>query len=203
MILEKVPFLAVSVASLFVATLSLQSAGTLVSSESIPMGLRTANALVCYVKYIVKMIWPQNLAVFYPYPAFVPVWQSAGALVFLICISVMVFRHLREKPYLVVGWLWYLGALVPVVGFVQAGLWPEMADRWAYVPLIGVFIIIAWGIHDLVAEWRWRKIVLALSSGMVLLGLMRCTWLQNRHWTNTLTLFQHAVNVTANTPLSP
>jgi len=110
------------------------------------------------------MVWPHNLAVFYPYPQTLPLWQTVGAGLLLLCISFLVFRALRSKPYLTVGWLWYMGTLVPAIGLVQAGLWPATADRFAYVPLIGLFMVIAWGVPDLVVRWRHRKAGLAVIA---------------------------------------
>jgi tetratricopeptide (TPR) repeat protein len=162
------------------------------------MKLRLANALVSYVKYIEKMIWPKNLAVFYPFPDTLPVWQVFGAGLFLVSISSLVLLNLRKKPYLCIGWLWFLGTLIPVIGLKQAGLWPAMADRWAYVPLIGIFLIISWGIPELVSKWRHKKSGLALAATVLLLILMTVTWLQVRWWTNSVSLFKHTFEVTAN-----
>jgi tetratricopeptide (TPR) repeat protein len=163
--------------------------------ELVPMKLRLANALVSYVKYIEKMIWPKSLAVFYPFPDTLPVWQILGGGLFLASISFLVLLNFRKKPYLCIGWLWFLGTLIPVIGLKQAGLWPAMADRWAYVPLIGIFIIIAWGISDLASKWRHKKIGLALAA-VLLLILMTVTWLQVRYWINSVSLFKHAFEVT-------
>ena len=137
------------------------------------MKLRLANGLVSYVSYISKTIWPQNLAVFYPYPSMVPIWQTVAAGCLLAGVSVLVLRRWRKIPYLVTGWLWYLGTLVPVLGLKQAGLWPAMADRWAYIPLIGIFIIIAWGMPDLLAPWRYGKTALPIAAATVIFFLIR------------------------------
>ena len=161
------------------------------------MGLRIANALVSYAGYIGKMIWPHNLAVFYPPPDMVPTWQAGVAALFLVLVSILVIRTARQRPYLAVGWLWYIGTLVPVIGLVRAGLWPAMADRFAYVPLIGLFVMIAWGVADLMARWRYRLPVLCVSTGVILLAFAICTWLQAGHWKNSITLFQHTLSVTA------
>jgi tetratricopeptide (TPR) repeat protein len=198
LILEKVPFFLLAGASIYISSLSVQHHGIVVSTESVSMKLRVANALVSYVKYIEKMIWPKNLAVFYPFPDTLPVWQILGAVLFLICISILVFRALKSKPYLAVGWLWYIGTLVPVIGLIQAGLWPSIADRFAYVPLIGLFVVIAWGIPDLVAQWRYKQIVLATTALVVLLIFTAASRSQNRYWANNIALFKHSLNVTNN-----
>jgi tetratricopeptide (TPR) repeat protein len=196
LILEKLPFFLLAGASIYISSLSVQHHGIVVSTESVSMKLRVANALVSYVKYIEKMIWPKNLAVFYPFPDTVPVWQILGAALFLVCVSILVFRALRSKPYLAVGWLWYIGTLVPAIGLIQAGLWPSIADRFAYVPLIGLFIVIAWGVPDLVARWRYKKIVLATTATVLLLIFTAASLSQNRYWANNIALFKHSLDVT-------
>jgi Flp pilus assembly protein TadD len=198
LVLEKVPLLALSMLLIYVVSLSVQHSGIVIPTKSVPMKLRIANALVSYVGYIAKMIWPHNLAVFYPYPTVLPIWQTVGAGCLLVCITALIFRVWRKRPYLVMGWLWYLGTLIPVIGLKQAGLWPAMADRWAYIPLIGIFIIIAWGIPDLIQPWRYRKIALAASAGVAISALAVCSWFQVHHWTDTVTLFKHAAQVTTN-----
>jgi tetratricopeptide (TPR) repeat protein len=196
LILEKLPFFLLAGASIYISSLSVQHHEIVVSTESVSMKLRVANALVSYVKYVEKMIWPKNLAVFYPFPDTVPVWQILGAALFLVCVSILVFRALRSKPYLAVGWLWYIGTLVPAIGLIQAGLWPSIADRFAYVPLIGLFIVIAWGVPDLVARWRYKKIVLATTATVLLLIFTAASLSQNRYWANNIALFKHSLDVT-------
>ena len=162
-----------------------------------PVKIRIANALVSYVSYIGQMVWPRGLAVFYPHPGTrLPVWHAVGAGLLLACISIAVIRAARRHPYLAVGWLWYLGTLVPVIGLVQVGA-QAMADRYTYVPLIGLFVIIAWSIPDFLAGNHYRKIVLSMAVGTVLLALTVSSWLQVQHWKNNLTLFKHALKVTA------
>jgi Flp pilus assembly protein TadD len=180
------------------SSLSAQRIGTAISTELVPIKLRIANGLVSYLSYGAKMLWPQNLAVFYPYPHDVPIWQSAGAAALLMGISLLVIRWARKAPYLVTGWLWYLGTLLPVIGLKQMGLWPAMADRFAYVPLIGLFIMVVWGIADLIAGWRHRSTVLAWASAALLAALMLLTWNQLHYWRNSTALFEHALAVTEN-----
>ncbi|MHC4575219.1 MAG: tetratricopeptide repeat protein, partial [Planctomycetota bacterium] len=193
---EKIPLFILSA----VCILFFSSAGTrpgiVVGEEFVPMKLRIANALVSYVSYIAGTFWPRKLAVFYPYPDWVPVWQAVGACLLLAAASSLVVLMSRRKPYLVTGWLWYVGTLLPVIGLLQAGLWPAMADRWAYVPLIGLFVIIAWGADDLTAQWGMRKSVVAIPAGVCLSALIVCTWWQVGHWRNGFTLFSHALEVT-------
>ena len=193
---EKIPLFALAGAFSVMTYLTLQRGVGIHALESFPLGTRISNALVSYVSYIQKMIWPRGLAVFYPHPGnALPLWQVGGASLLLVCITVLVIRVLQRRPYLAVGWLWYLGTLVPVIGLVRAGD-QAIADRYTYLPLIGLFIMIAWAISDLVAQWHYRRAVLALSAGVLLSVLMVLTWRQVGHWRNSLTLFEHALQVT-------
>jgi hypothetical protein len=197
LVLEKIPFIVFASASCVVTFIVQKSGGAVGSLDAYPFKVRAANALVSYVSYTGKMLWPSCLAPIYLHSRIVQGWKIVGASILLISISLLVIRAKRQHPYFVVGWLWYIGTLVPVIGLVQVGL-QCMADRYTYIPLTGMFIIIAWGIPILVERWRYRKIVLAVSAGTLLICLMICTWLQVQHWRNSITLFTHTVNVTAN-----
>jgi tetratricopeptide (TPR) repeat protein len=197
LVLEKVPLMTAALYASLLTFSAVKRMGGMASFKSIPLKPRVENALVSYVTYIGKMIWPQHLAVFYPYPAMQPGWQVIGASLLLVFISLIVFWTLRRHTYLTVGWLWYIGTLVPVIGLVQTGS-QAIADRYAYIPLIGVFIIIAWGVPDLVAGWRHKKIGLATAVAVLLSILMPVTWLQVRYWKNSITLFDKALDVTTN-----
>jgi len=202
LIWEKVPFFVVSLASCVVTFLVQQKGGAVETVEAFPLTIRIGNALVSYVSYMGKMIWPQSLAVFYPHPGTsLPGWQAVAAGLLLIFITIGVIRAGRKRPYLTVGWLWYLGTLVPVIGLVQVGA-QALADRYTYVPLIGLFIMISWFIPDLLAGWRHRGIVLGGAAVTVVSALMVCTWMQLQHWKNDITLFEHALKVTANNYLA-
>ncbi|MDH4207117.1 MAG: tetratricopeptide repeat protein, partial [Desulfobacteraceae bacterium] len=202
LVLEKIPLFILSSTCIYLSALSIQRFKIIISTASVPMKLRIANALVSYVRYIIKMIWPQNLAVYYPYPHALPAWQVIGAFLLLVIVTFLAFRWVRLTPYFTVGWLWYIGTLFPVIGLVQAGLWPAMADRFTYVPLIGLFIVIAWGVPDFVGRWRYRKAgFIAVSTALVPI-FMVMTWLQLRHWQNGVTLFTHNVRVTYNNSLA-
>ena len=192
---EKIPLFVLAAVSSIVTLFAQQRA--VGSLEAFPITARIFNAFVSYISYIVKMILPHNLAVLYPHPGMPPVWQISGACLLLIFISFMAVKTVRRYPYFAVGWLWYLGTLVPVIGLVQVGS-QAMADRYTYIPLTGIFIIIAWGIPGLIAGWQYKKEGLAGVSATLLSILMVITWFQLRHWNNTITLFKHAINVTVN-----
>jgi len=194
---EKIPLFVLIAVSSVVTFLVQRSGGALGNLDMYPVKIRIANALISYVSYMGKTLWPHNLAVFYPHPEqSLQLWQAAGAGLLLGIISMAVLRLARLHPYLAVGWLWYLGTLVPVIGLVQIG-GQAMADRYTYVPLIGLFIMIGWGVPELVARWRYRKIGIGLAAGLVLAGSMILTWSQLQHWKSTVTLFEHALSVTA------
>ena len=202
LIIEKIPLVILSIACIYLTTLSVQRFKIVIPTVSIPMKLRIANALVSYVGYIKKMIWPINLTAYYPYPHTLPTWQVIGACLFLAGVTFLAYRWVKLKPYFTVGWLWYIGTLIPVIGLVQAGLWPAIADRFAYVPLIGLFMVIAWGVPDILSRWRYKKAgIIAISTALVPV-LMGITWLQLRHWQNSVTLFTHMVRVTHNNCLA-
>ncbi|RLC13087.1 MAG: hypothetical protein DRI57_16915 [Deltaproteobacteria bacterium] len=194
-IIEKFPFFALSAASSVVTFLVQQSAGATASMDIYPFYVRLANALVSYITYIVKMVYPYQLAVFYPHPGMRPWWEIAGASLLLISITVFVIRYAKSHPYLIVGWLWYMGTLVPVIGLVQVGL-QAMADRYTYIPLIGLFIMMAWGVPDLAQKWRYGKLTMVTTAAVFVSLFTAASWLQTQHWANSVTLFQHSLEIT-------
>jgi len=201
LVAEKIPLFFVSAVSIYLSISSLAGYGGDVKSlEKVPIVLRISNALVSYLSYIGKMFWPENLAVLYPYPSEIAFWKVACSTLFLIFVSFLVVMVLRQRAYLAVGWFWFLGTIVPVSGVVQSGLWPAMADRWAYVPFIGLFIMIAWGVPEVLERWRYKKSALAIIGVSVILILSVLTFRQLRYWENDITLYEHALSVTENNP---
>ncbi|NTW16970.1 MAG: tetratricopeptide repeat protein, partial [Syntrophaceae bacterium] len=194
---EKLPFLVLSTASSVITYMAQQKAGAVSSLQSIPLSARIGNALVSYCGYMGKMVWPEKLAILYPHPGIVPPWQILGAALFLAISTFLILRVSRRVPYLTVGWLWYLGTLVPVIGIVQVGL-QGMADRYTYVPLIGLFIMSVWGVPDLLKKWRYKKVTLAVLSLLILAVLAIGTWRQVRYWQSSFTLFERTLEVTSN-----
>jgi tetratricopeptide (TPR) repeat protein len=199
LVLEKLPLLVLSGLATYMVSKSVQGHGILKSFEAVPMILRIENALVSCVNYITKMFWPFNLAVYYPFPTSIPGWKVIGALLVLFSISAWVILSVKRHPYLAVGWLWYIGTIVPVSGLIQAGLWPAMADRWAYIPLIGLFIMFAWGLPNLVFRRKQRNVALMLAAGSLLCVLILITRMQLGYWANSMTLFKHAIKVSGST----
>jgi len=194
---EKIPLIALAALSSIVTFLVQQKGGAVASFEAIPVGVRIANAVVSYVAYIGQMIWPHDLAVLYPHPVLLPPWQVFGSAILLIAVTITAIWHARRNPHMAVGWLWYAGTLVPVIGIVQVGL-QARADRYTYLPQIGLFIMAAWGVSDLSKNWRHRKEVLFAASSVILLCLCIVTRTQVRYWQNSITLFGHALQVTEN-----
>lgn len=199
---EKIPFFLLSTIPIYLTMSSLKHHGIVISTEILAMKLRLANALVSYISYLKKMIWPHKLSVFYPYPDSLPFWWVFGSGVVLLFITSLAVRLSVRKPYLVTGWLWYLGILFPAIGLTQAGLWPAMADRWAYVPLIGIFIILAWGIPDLLFKCPHREKILIAITAIILPTIIIDSWIQTGYWRNSITLFEHAFKVNSNNPVA-
>ena len=194
---EKVPFFTLAAVAIVLTVLSNQYLGSMVTTDSTPWSLRIGNALISYMGYVGKMMWPSKLAIYYPPPETIVWWQVTAAVLFLMIVSLLAIRTVKTRPYLAVGWLWYLGTLVPAIGLVRAGMWPAMADRFVYVPLIGLFIMVAWGVPELLAQYRYRKTILPVAAGMLFLALLVVTRTQVAHWKNSVTLFQHSLTVTA------
>jgi tetratricopeptide (TPR) repeat protein len=197
---EKLPLLALSIASSIVTFVVHRRGGAVIILSAIPLKLRVENALVSYVVYIEKMLWPARLAVLYPYAQSLPGLWVAGALAVLIGISVAVIWAGPRRPYLAVGWFWYLGTLVPVIGLIQVGN-QSMADRYTYIPLIGLFIMVAWGVPDLLARWPLRRIALPrftlpAAAMVVILACAIAARSQVEYWEDSTTLWTRALAVT-------
>lgn len=194
-LLEKIPFLILSVASC-VATYFVQDKGGAVAQIAVlPLGDRIANAFVSYLRYVGKMFLPNDLSVLYPHPGKWPVGILISGILFVVIGSVLAAWFGRERRYLAVGWFWFLGTLVPVIGLVQVGI-QSMADRYSYIPHIGLFIMVAWGVADLSSKWKDRTALLTMAGGITLISCLLLTWNQEKHWKNSLTLFGNAVRVT-------
>jgi len=195
--LEKIPFFVLASASSIVTFLVQKGGGAVAPLEVYSIKIRIANSLVSYVKYMGKMIWPHPLSVYYPHPGDdLSMWKAVGAGVLLLCISILVVLGMRRYRFLALGWFWYLGTLVPVIGLVQVGT-QAMADRYTYVPLIGLYITIAWGIPEFLAGWRHRRMAILALASAAIWALMMCSWLQIQLWKNSLRLFEYASRVTS------
>ena len=195
---EKIPLFALVVISSVVTFIVQKSAGAVPGRQVFSPTIRIANSLISYLAYIGKMVWPSRLAIYYPHPSYMlEMWRAAVAALLLLGISIWVIRLARSHRYLLVGWLWYVITLVPVIGLVQVG-GQAMADRYTYLPSIGIFIMVTWGASEVGTKWRYRKIALGISAGLLLAVLLICTRMQVRYWQNDFTLFGHALEVTEN-----
>jgi tetratricopeptide (TPR) repeat protein len=193
--LEKIPLLALSAASA-VVTVRAQRAGNAVGSMvEYPLSMRMENAAISYVRYLGKALWPSGLSPQYPYPEGVLKWEAIGASVVLLAITILVCTAGKRRRYLAVGWFWFLGTMVPMIGLVQVGS-QAMADRYAYLPFVGLFILICWGLADWAGEKAAAKIALAVAGCIVLLALSAVTLRQIAYWSDNVTLWAHAVAVT-------
>jgi tetratricopeptide (TPR) repeat protein len=196
LVLEKIPLIALSAVSSIVTFLAQR--GAIGWTEQLPVPARISNALVAYVVYIRQMFWPAGLAVFYPHPeSRLPVWEISLALILLVGVTAAAFVFRKQAPYFVTGWLWYLGMLVPVIGLVQVG-WQGHADRYTYLPQIGLYIAVTWAVADLIRSWRFQRMALS-AAALVVVGVLSWRgWLQTSYWRNSETLFTHALAVTTN-----
>lgn len=192
---EKLPLFALSGVSAFLTMSAMRADG---NKFSYPFGLRLEFALVSYVQYIGKALWPATLSPFYPHPDFVPAWQAAGALLFLALVTAVTISLRRARPYLSVGWLFFLGTLVPMLGFAGVGYQGKqgIADRYGYLPFIGLFIMICWAVADWAGQRHLPTAVLRAVSAAVLLILGLVAYHQLGYWRDNVTLWTHALAVT-------
>ena len=198
MVLEKLPFFAFAGIASIITFLTEGSGKSVAVFEYLSMKARILNALVSYARYIVKTLYPSKLACLYPHPGdSLPLWQPVVSLIVLIILTAGIIYFGRQRRYLIVGWLWYLGTLVPVIGLIQIGR-QAMADRYTYIPLIGLFIIIAWGFSDIFSRLHHRKVILSFCSVIIILALGILSWRQAGYWRNDVILFKHAIEVVPN-----
>jgi tetratricopeptide (TPR) repeat protein len=196
LVVEKLPLFALVAVSMIITLLAQSHGGAVRTFAAAPVGFRLSNGVVSYATYILLMFWPNNLAVYYPLPLTgIPTWQVIGAAFLLIGITALCLFERRNRPYLIVGWLWFLGTLVPVIGFVQVG-GQTMADRYFYIPSIGLFIALVFGFSDLAKSWRVAPPLSAGIAAGVLLILATLTNAQIQRWRDSFTLFEHTLAVT-------
>jgi tetratricopeptide (TPR) repeat protein len=194
LIAEKIPLLILTAVSCVITYTAQSSEGAV--TESLKYFIRILNAVNSYGAYIIKILWPANLAVLYPYPHPVyPMWPPTIFFIFLLLWSLFVFFNRKKRPYLATGWLWYIITLLPVVGLVQVGS-QTMADRYTYLPSVGILMIIGFAADELAGPWRYRKIALAISGGLILFALTAATRTQLTYWKDGAALYEHTINVT-------
>jgi Flp pilus assembly protein TadD len=196
LVIEKIPLLLLAVASCVVTFVA--QGGAVRPLELVPLPWRIANALVSYAAYLWQFVCPVGLAVIYPHPGDnLPAWHVAVALLVLVGISLAVLAARRKHPYLLVGWLWYVGMLVPVIGLVQVG-GQAMADRYTYLTQIGLCVALAWGVANVAGSWPYHRWLLPVSSSLVVVILMGCAWRQTGYWRDSESLWTHTLACTSN-----
>jgi tetratricopeptide (TPR) repeat protein len=190
LVVEKVPYLVLTACSSLITYIAQEA-----YVQPIPFKARLANAFLSYAAYLGKTIWPSELTIYYPHGGvLIPLGTALLSAALLVALSVPAVCLAKRSPYLTFGWFWYIGTLVPVIGIVQVGA-QSMADRYMYVPAIGLFIAASWGISDLVQRWTVPKWVLPVSSLVVLMAFAAMTWVQLGYWKNDMALYHHAVDV--------
>src|SRR6266436_8813114 len=195
LILEKIPLIALSAASSIITLFAQRRAA--ISIESLPLVWRMNNAFVSYVAYMWQMVCPIRLALVYPHPEYrLSLWSVAIAIAFLTGVTAVVVGFRRKHPYLITGWFWYVGMLVPVIGIVQVGA-QARADRYTYLPQIGLYLIATWAIADLSFAWRYRRQILGVAAAVLIAALAWLAWIQNTYWRDSETLWTRTLAVTS------
>ncbi|MBN2126719.1 MAG: tetratricopeptide repeat protein, partial [Deltaproteobacteria bacterium] len=195
LLLEKIPMVALSLLVVLLTLAAERHLGALPSLESYPPTVRISNALISSIQYGLKMFWPGDLSPIYLHPGAPPAWQVMAAAVVHAAIALSALWTARTRPFLLAGWLWYLITLGPVLGLVQIGS-HSMADRYTYIPLIGLFLMIAWGLPEALSLWKHGTKVLALFGAIAVMALVPAARTQVLYWRTSVTLFQHAVEAT-------
>jgi tetratricopeptide (TPR) repeat protein len=194
---EKLPFFALAALASVVTFVVQQRTGALAPGESLPLGARIGNALISYCRYLGKLFRPTDLAFLYPHPGQWPLGKVLLAGAFILGLSVLAWVRRGRSPYLLTGWFWYCGTLVPVIQLVQTGA-HAMADRYTYLPLLGVLILAVWGAHELSQGWRYQVLALWVAGGAATVLCLALTRQQISYWRDNEALFRHAVEVTEN-----
>jgi len=195
LLLEKLPFFVLAAGSCAITCFGMQGGQHLLSAEQAPWGLRLANVPVSYARYLGRLVWPADLAALYPMPAHWGFWPVGGSVVLLLLITLFVAGRARSAPWLLTGWLMFLGTLVPVIGLVPNGF-QSIADRYTYIPSIGLFVAGVWAAAELSVRWKFRALLLPGAAALTLLVCGALTWFQVGYWRNSLTLWSHCVAVT-------
>jgi protein O-mannosyl-transferase len=195
--LEKVPFFVLTALSSVVTFVVQMRTGALAHAENVSLGARIGNALISYARYLGKMFWPRDLAGLYPHPGYWPLGKVLLAAGLLLGLSVLVWVGRRRHPYLLMGWPWYCGTLVPVSQVVQTGF-HAMADRYTYIPSLGVLVLTVWGAHELTQGWRYRVLALSVAGGAALALCLALTRQQIGYFRESETLWRHTLEVTEN-----
>ncbi len=194
---EKIPLFALSAASCVVTIWAQRAGGAMGTLQVYPLAMRLTNAAHSYVAYIGKLLWPARLAVLYPYSWTIPAWEIAGSIAVVLGLTAAALIWGRRRPWLPVGWFWFVIALLPVIGIVQVG-GAAMADRYSYLPSIGLFVVVTWEVASLAAGRAWGRQALAVAAGFVMVACLAVTSRQLSYWRDSLSLFEHTLEVAPN-----
>jgi Tfp pilus assembly protein PilF len=201
LMIEKIPFFSLAAVSSVVTFVVQRRGGAVSPLAGLPLSARIDNALISYVRYLAKFFWPARLSVLYPHPGYWPLWQVAGAALLLAAITAWVIWRWRAQPWLAVGWFWFLGMLAPAIGLVQVGI-QSMADRYSYLPMVGISIMAVWGAREMMAQWPGRRWIPGMAAGAAIAACLVLTPRQTLFWRDSDTLFEHAIEVTDNNYLA-
>ena len=192
-VVEKLPLFLLSVAACYVTVVAQSLYGAVASMSGIPLSTRMANAAVSYVKYIGMLFYPIDLGVNYVYQIPIPLWQIVGSVILLAVLTALCFWQRRERPYLIVGWLWFLGTMVPVIGIVQVGA-QSLADRYTYVPYFGLFLMIVWTAAEFATRFKLSRTAMAVTGGAAILVLSVLAYQQTAHWRDSYSLYKRSID---------
>ena len=201
LLIEKIPFIILAAAGSIMTFAVQKITGAVVGLDSLPFELRFENALISYCRYLFKMFWPVNLAVFYPHPKSWPLGWVVLAGIFLCGVSCLFFMQRRRHPFLLMGWAWFVVTLLPVIGLVQVGI-QSMADRYTYIPSVGILLMASWGACELSQNWRHQRTALTLAGLAAIVLCLAVTRQQMGYWQDSVTLFSHALEVTEDNAVS-
>jgi protein O-mannosyl-transferase len=195
LVFEKIPLFVLSACAAVATLVAQRAGGAIMASASLPLGVRIGNAVTGYVRYVVLAFWPHDLAFFYPIVLPHPAWRIVTSVVVLLAITAIAVVSIRTKPYVAVGWLWFVGMLVPTIGLVQVG-GQAIADRYTYVPVVGLFILSTWGLGDVLARLRRARAITIVGATVVLIACAILSRRQVAYWANDRSLYEHALAVT-------
>lgn len=191
-VVEKIPLILLSVLSCYLTLIAQAGSGAVASASNLSLGTRVANALVAYAKYVIMLFYPADLAIGYSYPTSFEPWRIAGAIILIAAISALCIWQRRSRPYLIVGWLWFVGTMVPVIGLVQVGA-QSMADRYTYVPYFGLFLIVVWGAAECASRLKANGRLVGAAAAIIILVLSTVAYKQTTHWKDSYTLYTHSI----------
>ncbi len=195
-VFEKIPFFGLAAISSYITILAQKSEGAIQNLERLPFQTRILNTVTAYLKYIISFFYPFNLSVWYPFDNDFPFWQVGGSVLFLIVFTIFCVRQIRSRKYLLTGWLWFIGTLVPVIGLVQVGS-QSLADRYTYIPYFGLFIILVWGFSDVFERFKIKQNSVLTVALVVILFFTFAAYRQTSFWKNNETLYAHSLAVTS------